>query len=88
MKTWRRSPVEERCGLCSATIPAGAPFLAFTFPTVKAQKLRCARLPCAGEPVPVALPATITKAAPPPLDMTRLGLLALDFSRREPGEEG
>jgi hypothetical protein len=58
-------------------------------------KVRCGA--CAGGPVPPDLPAQIEYTEPaPPIDLTRLGLLPLDWSRRtqpvgrerEPGEEG
>jgi hypothetical protein len=63
-------------------------FLLLSFNGYRFKKYRCAN--CAG-PAPPDLPTVIVQDdLPPPLDFTRIGLLPLDFSRRDrtPGEEG
>jgi hypothetical protein len=86
MTTWMRDRTLRHCGQCGADIPADTVLLRITFGSCKAKKYRCAT--CAG-PAPPDLPATIEYAdPPPPLDLTRLGLLPLDFKRRQSGEEG
>ena len=88
MKTWRRAPAARRCGCCGDQIPTGAPLLEYHV----GDHIRLPRCEtCAGEPAPADLPLTIGTQKLPPLDMTRLGILPLDFkarAAREPGEEG
>lgn len=81
-----RAAVPTLCGNCHRQIAVGEPLLLLLVtPTIT--KRRCG--PCAGG-APPDLPRELQTSAPPPLDMTRLGLLPLDWSRgeREPGEEG
>ncbi len=90
MTTWMRDRTLRRCGRCAQTIPIGDVFLLLTFEGLglSLKKYRCAA--CAG-PAPPDLPAVIEYDAPAPsIDLTRLGLLPLDWSRRErdPGQEG
>jgi hypothetical protein len=88
MTTWMRDRTLRHCGQCGAEIPADTVLLRITFGSCKAKKYRCAT--CAG-PAPPDLPAVIALTEPPPpIDLSRLGLLPLDFSRRDriPGEEG
>jgi len=87
MTTWTRDRTVRHCGQCGADIPADTVLLRITFGSCKAKKYRCAA--CAGPgPAPPDLPAAIEYADPPPIDLTRLGLLPLDFKRRQSGEEG
>jgi hypothetical protein len=88
MTMWTRDRTLRHCGQCGADIPIGDVFLLLTFNGRVFKKYRCAM--CAG-PAPPELPAAIVyDEPPPPIDLTRLGLLPLDFSRRdrEPGMEG
>jgi hypothetical protein len=87
MTTWTRERGLQHCGQCGQEIPAGDVLLRITFGGCKAKKYRC--VTCAG-PAPPELPAHIEQTPLPPIDLTRLGLLPLDFSRRDraPGEEG
>ena len=73
MKEWLRLRIDRRCGFCGQAIDAGELVLAFG----AARKLRCVQ--CAGEPAPEVLPV-IQSTPAKPLDMSRLGLLALDWS--------
>ena len=61
MRTWERSVIGFMCGNCAAMLPAGAPVLRLMMPNIKHVKVRCAD--CAGEPVPVDLPAQAARAA-------------------------
>jgi hypothetical protein len=86
MTTWLRDRTLRHCGQCGAEIPADTVLLRITFGSCKAKKYRCAT--CAG-PAPPDLPAVLElDAPPPPIDLTRIGLLPLDFKRRQSGEEG
>jgi hypothetical protein len=88
MTTWMRDRTLRHCGQCGRDIPEGEVLLRITFGSCKARKYRCAS--CAG-PAPPDLPAVIEYETPQsPIDLSRLGLLPLDFSRRDrtPGEEG
>jgi len=90
--TWARSSRPRVCGVCRELIAIGAPMAVLTIGHLT--KVRCGV--CAGGPVPPDLPASIVQAPAPPIDVARLGLLPLDWSRRtqpmgrerEPGEEG
>lgn len=87
MTTWTRDRTLRHCGQCGRDIPIGDALLRITFDHCAAKKYRCGT--CAG-PAPPDLPAAIVyDAPPPPIDLTRVGLLPLDFSRRarEPGRE-
>lgn len=92
MRRWTRVVVPSTlCGGCGHELRKGEPILAIevTYLAGKVLRLwRCAQ--CEG-PAPPDLPADIVTDEPrPPIDLTRFGLLPLDFSRptREPGEEG
>jgi hypothetical protein len=61
MRTWVRSPVDERCGSCGRQIPAGDPVLELRMAAVRRALCRCAA--CAGETVPDdVLPRLIVEA--------------------------
>lgn len=87
MTTWTRDRALRHCGQCGQRIPVGDVFLLVTFRGLTFKKYRCAT--CAG-PAPPDLPAHIEQTPLPPIDLTRIGLLPLDFSRRDrdPGQEG
>lgn len=87
MTTWIRARTPRRCGQCGRDILVDEVVLQITFDRCTAKKYRCGT--CAG-PAPPDLPATVVCEEPPPIDLTRGGLLPLDFSRRsrEPGQEG
>jgi hypothetical protein len=73
VKEWLRLRIDRPCGFCGHRIDAGELVLAFG----AARKLRC--LQCAGEPAPAILPV-IQSTPRKPLDLTRIGLLALDWA--------
>jgi hypothetical protein len=84
MTTWTRDHTVRRCGHCGQEIPIGDVFLLLSLNGKLLKKYRCQA--CAG-PAPPDLPTVIEEAPPPPaLDFTRIGLLPLDFSRREKQE--
>jgi len=88
MTTWTRDRAPRRCGQCGQLIRAGDVLLRITFGSCKAKKFRCTA--CAG-PAPLDLPPHVDEITRrPTLDFTRIGLLPLDFSRRDrdPGQEG
>lgn len=97
MTTWTRLRTSRRCGQCGRDILVDEVVLQITFDHCPATKYRCGT--CAG-PAPPDLPAELVQDEPPPIDLTRIGLLPLDFSRRpapepkgasvvrEPGMEG
>lgn len=83
MARWQRVRWPRRCGRCGDVIAVGAPVLILE---VAGGLARCET--CAG-PAPPDLPLDIEMEKPPALDMTRLGLLPLEWKRdREPGEDG
>jgi hypothetical protein len=88
MTAWTRDRAVRRCGQCGQAIPIGDVFLLLTFNGRHFKKYRCAT--CAGPAPPELPPVIVYDEPPPPIDLTRLGLLPLDFSRRarEPGQEG
>lgn len=85
---WTRARVATLCGRCHRHIAIGEPVLVLGVGVGdragKIQKHRCDG--CAG-PAPPDLPSDMVTMKPPPLDMTRIGLLPLAWTR-EPGEEG
>lgn len=89
MRTWTRSAITRRCGLCSNAIKVADPILLLTIAGLKTPRVRCAT--CAGEEMPADLPpvpdrsTTGGRLSALPV-MKRLGLLPMD--EREPGEEG
>ena len=80
MTAWTRDRTLRHCGQCGQDIPAGDVLLLLSFNGRRFKKYRCAT--CAG-PAPPDLPASIELEPPPPIDLTRLGLLPLDFSKRD-----
>jgi len=84
---WTRAKVPTLCGRCARRIEVGDPLLLLTIgsATKPIPKVRCTS--CYG-PAPPDLPSALElREARPPIDMTRLGLLPLVWSR-DPGEEG
>jgi len=86
---WTRARVATLCGSCHRHIVAGEPLLQLAVgvgaKTGRIVKVRCTT--CVG-PAPPDLPERIELEPPrPALDMTRIGLLPLQWTR-EPGEEG
>jgi len=85
---WSRATVPQLCGSCRRQIVAGEALLVLGVGVGdragKITKVRCTT--CVG-PAPPDLPDRIEQAPRPALDMTRIGLLPLQWSR-EPGEEG
>jgi hypothetical protein len=80
MKEWVRLRVDRRCGLCDHVQRAGVLMLAYQSATAKHGQRRLLRcIACAGEAPPQDLPAMVSSPRPP-LDVTRIGLLALDWS--------
>jgi hypothetical protein len=95
MKHWQRASVDEYCGQCRATVPAGEPFLRFILEGMRRTFVRCPT--CADEDLPVDLPAARRPdppvVAPAMTPVRHLAGLPFDWSRRrlgerEPGEEG
>jgi hypothetical protein len=80
MTTWTRDRALRHCGQCGQDIPVGDVLLLLSFNGRAFKKYRCQL--CAG-PAPPALPPVIEETPLPPIDLTRVGLLPLDFSRRE-----
>jgi len=80
---WTRATVATLCGGCRRHIAVGEPLLLLRV-TAKIEKRRCE---ICGGGAPPDLPREIERATPPPVDMTPLGLLPLNWSRT-PGEEG
>jgi hypothetical protein len=90
MTTWGRARVVMQCGSCGEVIRVGAPVCLIQI-APKIIKRRCA--PCAGGAPPDLPSAVVLDETPrPAIDLTRFGVLPLDFSgprvEREPGEEG
>jgi hypothetical protein len=82
--TWTRARVATFCGRCRRLVGVGDPLLQLQL-TTTITKVRC--VDCAG-PAPPDLPTLVVSAsAAPPLDMTRVGLLSLDFSRKTTKED-
>lgn len=91
MRTWARTRLECRCGLCGHTIAEGSPVLVLEVLGVHRPKLRCQT--CAGGPVPSELPMR----SPRETGVTPLRQIAhavafdykaAQLGEREPGEDG
>lgn len=95
MKQWQRASVDEYCGQCRATVPAGEPFLRFTLEGLRRTFVRCPT--CADEDQPADVPAA-RRPDPPSVaaamtPVRQLAGLPLDWrtrqlGERDPGEEG
>jgi hypothetical protein len=79
MMRWARALVPTLCGRCSHPIAKGAPLLRIGVGT-RIEKIR--GVCCAG-PAPPDLPEQIVREPAPAPDLTRLGVLPLDWSKRE-----
>jgi hypothetical protein len=91
MRTWTRAALDHVCGRCGLPIGKGDPLVRVTLAGVGHALLRCQACESATEgtmPPPDLPTEGRTATTRPALDFTRLGLLPLDFSRREPGMEG
>jgi hypothetical protein len=81
MMRWARALVPKLCGRCGHPIAKGAPLLLIGVGlTARIEKIR--GVCCAG-PAPPDLPEHIERQPAPPPDLTRLGVLPLDWSKRE-----
>jgi hypothetical protein len=92
MSTWTRAYGGQRCGGCGVWLVKGDPVLVIPLAGQRRTLLRCAGC----REAPAELPAAIGRV-PNRVDLvpmlTRLGLIAPDFSarrlgERDPGEEG
>jgi hypothetical protein len=83
---WTRAKVATLCGRCHRQMRVGDALLVIGVGAGgKIEKVRCES--CVG-PAPPDLPTTMAvREARAPIDMTRIGLLPLNWTR-EPGEEG
>jgi hypothetical protein len=95
MRRWERATRHVLCGGCGAAIETGDPVLVYFGATAGATPRRFIRCASCGGGAPPDLPTAIVfdPTPLPRLDMTRLGVLPLDFrtraaGEREPGEEG
>jgi hypothetical protein len=80
MRTWTRAPRVRRCGRCGTDVAVGAPYLSIRLAGTGRELVRCAT--CEG-PAPPDLPALIEpRSAHEPINLTRFGILPMDFSRR------
>jgi hypothetical protein len=86
MRTWTRAALDHVCGRCGQTIAQGDPLVRVTLAGVGHALLRCQACESATEgtaPPPELPTERRADQIKPPLDFTRVGLLPLDFSRRE-----
>jgi hypothetical protein len=90
VKHWERVRLPQRCGLCGELLRPGEA-VAIYDGTVGMRRrplrlLRCG--PCEGG-APPDLPADIVheETPQPAIDFTRLGLLPITFTGRQPGED-
>jgi hypothetical protein len=79
---WTRLAIGARCGGCGRELEKGDPVLVRRISTMTRRFIRCTT--CEG-PAPPDLPALIvTRSAYEPINLTRFGILPMDFSRKDP----
>jgi len=84
MMRWARAPVGKLCGRCAHPIAKGAPMLVIG--VGERSRIEKIRGVCCAGPAPPDLPEQVATTTPLPPDLTRLGILPLDWSRRPEDE--
>lgn len=86
MRTWARAVVHMFCGACGSLIAPGEPMLVLQMANVKRKAFRCQKAWCAGEQVPIALPAQIERCSTTKR-MRQLSTVAFDWKQRQAERE-
>lgn len=84
-RAWTRVGIDEVCGQCGASIPAGEPVQRITIPGVRRAFVRC--VACEG-PAPAAFAPPPVRAPAPVLPFARFSAAALpiDWKQKASGE--
>jgi hypothetical protein len=84
MRIWTRATGNCFCGRCGLPIQAGDPVMQITVAGMAHGLRRCQACEAADEgsvPPPNLPPAGLAESTRSPIDLTRVGLLPLDFSK-------
>ncbi len=79
MRAWARATRLRHCGRCGTDVAVGAPYLSIRVGAGR-ELVRC--VTCEGPAPPDLPPVIVTQSVHEPINLTRFGILPIDWRRR------